>query len=135
MHDSWVGDELKVVRNAHGSFHSPLGQMGGMIHTAFSCFISKGKEPWTFKNTTIDADRTKPAAECEEIKYPKPDGVLSFDLLTNLQRSGKVNFRVTRFYYRHLLGTNHDHDQPAHLRVKPEKSDIPKCKKIQLSSI
>lgn len=88
LDESWVGEELRVIRNAHGSFHSPLGQLGGMIHTAFSCFISKGKEPWTFKNDTIDADKTKPAAQCEEIKYPKPDGVLSFDLLTNLQRSG-----------------------------------------------
>ena len=57
-----------------------------------------------------DCDATKPAAECKEIgivtrqysfnkqklhiafafnlEYPKADGVLSFDLLTNLQRSG-----------------------------------------------
>jgi electron-transferring-flavoprotein dehydrogenase len=38
----------------------------------------------------------------KEIEYPKHDGVLSFDLLTNLTRSG----------------TNHDHDQPSHLKIK-----------------
>ena len=97
------------MRNAHGSFHSPLGTVGGMAHTAFSCFISKGKEPWTFKNSLKDADKTKPAKNFTEIQYPKPDGKLSFDLLTNLQRSG----------------TNHDHDQPAHLRVKPELANVP----------
>ena len=42
-----------------------------------------------YRSTTRDCDKTKPAAECPEIKYPKPDGVLSFDLLTNLQRSGE----------------------------------------------
>ena len=30
----------------------------------------------------------KPMSECSKIEYPKPDGVLSFDLLTNLARSG-----------------------------------------------
>jgi len=35
--------------------------------------------------------------------------VLTFDLLTNLQRSG----------------TNHDHDQPAHLKIKPGMEDAP----------
>lgn len=84
--------------------------VGGMIYTAFSCFISKGKEPWTLHNKTIDADRTKPASECQPIEYPKPDGILSFDLLTNLQRSG----------------TSHEHDQPAHLRVKSELAHMAK---------
>lgn len=44
------------------------------------------------------------------VQYPKPDGEISFDLLTNLQRSG----------------TYHDDDQPAHLRIKPELADVPK---------
>jgi hypothetical protein len=46
--------------------------------------------------------QTRPAAEFQPIEYPKPDGVLSFDLLTNLARSG----------------TNHEGDQPPHLRIK-----------------
>ena len=55
------------------------------------------------KNTKTDAEKTKPAKECTPIHYPKADGILTFDLLSNLQRSG----------------TNHE-DQPAHLRIKPE---------------
>lgn len=109
LYNSWVGAELKEIRNTHAAFHSPLGTLGGMAYTAMSCFVTKGNEPWTLHNHVRDADRTKPAAECQEIQYPKADGVLSFDLLTNLQRSG----------------TSHDHDQPAHLRVKPELSNIP----------
>lgn len=45
----------------------------------------------------------------QPIEYPKPDGVLTFDLLENLSRTG----------------TNHDHDQPSHLRVKQGKATIP----------
>ena len=44
----------------------------------------------------------QPMSECTKIDYPKPDGVLSFDLLTNLARSG----------------TAHEADQPSHLRIK-----------------
>jgi electron-transferring-flavoprotein dehydrogenase len=104
---SWVADELKVVRNAHASFHGGLAV--GMVHTAFSCFITQGKEPWTLTNSVKDSSKTKPAKECTEIKYPKADNIVSFDLLTNLQRSG----------------TSHEGDQPAHLRVKKECAHIP----------
>jgi len=109
VYNSWIADELKVVRNSHSSFISPLGTLGGLTYTAFSCFITKGAEPWTFFNNTPDSAKTKPAKNFTEIEYPKPDGVLSFDLLTNLQRSG----------------TSHDHDQPAHLRVKEDLADVP----------
>lgn len=104
---SWIADELKVVRNTHASFHGGLAV--GMIYTAFSCFITQGKEPWTFANSIKDSAKTKPAKECTEIIYPKNDGVISFDLLSNLQRSG----------------TSHEGDQPAHLRVKKECAHIP----------
>jgi electron-transferring-flavoprotein dehydrogenase len=41
---------------------------------------------------------------------------LTFDLLTNLQRSG----------------TYHEDDQPSHLRIKPELGDIPKNVSLQV---
>jgi electron-transferring-flavoprotein dehydrogenase len=53
---------------------------------------------------------TQPKEYFTPIEYPAPDGVLTFDLLTNLQRSG----------------TYHAEDQPSHLRIKPNLSDIPK---------
>eukprot|EP01006_Ploeotia_vitrea_P007260 TRINITY_DN16547_c0_g1_i1.p1 TRINITY_DN16547_c0_g1~~TRINITY_DN16547_c0_g1_i1.p1 ORF type:complete len:593 (+),score=2.62 TRINITY_DN16547_c0_g1_i1:47-1825(+) len=107
LYDSWVGKELKIVRNSHNAFH--YGLAGFMLHTGFSSFISKGNEPWTLVNDTPDADKTLPASKCNKIDYPKPDGKLSFDLLTNLSRSG----------------TSHDGNQPAHLRVKPECMHVP----------
>lgn len=113
IENSWIGEELRQIRNTHAAFHLPGGTLSGMVHTAFSCMISKGKEPWTLSNTCPDSARTKPAAQCAQIAYPKPDGVLSFDLLTNLQRSG----------------TSHDHDQPSHLRVKEELADVPSSKR------
>jgi len=104
---SWIYDELKRIRNTHSSFK--WGTLPGLVYTAFSCFITGGNEPWTFSNKIPDHAKTKSAENFVEIKYPKPDGVLSFDLLTNLQRSG----------------TSHDHDQPAHLRIKEDKADVP----------
>ena len=56
--------------------------------------ITKGKEPWTFAHKKKDSETTEPKSKHTEIVYPKHDGVLTFDLLTNLTRSG----------------TNHDHD-------------------------
>lgn len=104
---SWIADELKQIRNTHASFH--WGTLAGLIYTAFSCFISKGKEPWTLKNTVSDSDKTALASKCKSISYPSNDGILSFDLLTNLQRSG----------------TSHDHDQPSHLKIKENLSTVP----------
>jgi electron-transferring-flavoprotein dehydrogenase len=107
LRESWIADELKAVRNVHASFK--WGTFAGMVYSWFSTAISRGREPWTLSNSTPDSAKTLPAAQCASIDYPKPDGVLSFDLLSNLQRSG----------------TNHDHDQPSHLRVREELKDVP----------
>ena len=104
---SWVWTELTSVRNYHPAFK--LGLLPGILYSGLSAFILRGMEPWTFRNTVKDADKTRPAAEYAPIAYPKPDGVLSFDLLTNLARSG----------------TNHEGDQPSHLRVKHGMEDVP----------
>eukprot|EP01147_Barroeca_monosierra_P010864 gene10864-2939_t len=106
MKASWVFDELKEVRNCHQAFH--YGVLPGLIHSGLSTFITRGKEPWTIDNNKTDAEKTKPASQFQPIEYPKPDGKLTFDLLSNLARSN----------------TNHE-DQPSHLRVKPELSHIP----------
>lgn len=51
-----------------------------------------------------DAKKLKPASECTPIDYPKPDGKISFDLLTSVA----------------LTGTNHEADQPPHLTLKDD---------------
>lgn len=108
LRDSWVWDEMKSVRNYHPSFKA--GFLPGLIYSGLSGHVLKGREPWTFRHSgKTDAQQTDPAWKHRPINYPKPDGVLSFDLLTNLQRSG----------------TNHEHDQPAHLRIRPGMESVP----------
>ena len=54
-----------------------------------------------------DSASLKPAKDCQPIEYPKPDGQISFDLLTSVA----------------LTGTNHDGDQPVHLTLRDD--DMP----------
>jgi electron-transferring-flavoprotein dehydrogenase len=61
------------------------------------------------KHTKRDAEYTEDKSKHKEIVYPKHDGKITFDILTNLTRSG----------------TNHDHDQPSHLRIKSGQENTP----------
>jgi electron-transferring-flavoprotein dehydrogenase len=107
MEASWVYKELKEVRNFHPAFKA--GLLPGMAYSGASAYLLRGREPWTFHNSVADSAKTEPAAQHKPIEYPKPDGKLSFDLLTNLARSG----------------TNHEGDQPSHLRIKPGMEAVP----------
>lgn len=90
--DSWVAEELKESRNFKGGFE--YGLWGGLALGGLVTHVTKGKEPWTFAHTTPDSKSTELKSMHKPKEYPKHDGVLTFDLLDNLQRSG----------------TNHDHD-------------------------
>ncbi|CAD7964749.1 unnamed protein product [Amoebophrya sp. A25] len=107
VENSWVYDELKVVRNCQPSFK--YGLFGGLIYSAIALHVTRGREPWTCRWTKKDHEYTEPAEKHTKIEYPKPDGKLSFDILDNLIRSG----------------VKHDHDQPAHLKVKESHSSVP----------
>ncbi|BGP48265.1 hypothetical protein JCM10450v2_004137 [Rhodotorula kratochvilovae] len=102
---SWIAQELKEVRNLRPSFHSKLGNWGGMAYSGVDSLLLKGRVPWTFHHPSEDWKATRPAKEFTPIEYPTPDGVLSFDLLTNLSRSG----------------TTHNEEQPCHLHIPAEK--------------
>eukprot|EP00471_Norrisiella_sphaerica_P006680 CAMPEP_0184491404 /NCGR_PEP_ID=MMETSP0113_2-20130426/20352_1 /TAXON_ID=91329 /ORGANISM="Norrisiella sphaerica, Strain BC52" /LENGTH=585 /DNA_ID=CAMNT_0026875765 /DNA_START=129 /DNA_END=1886 /DNA_ORIENTATION=+ len=108
MEKSWVFKELYEVRNIHPAFKK-LGFWMFLVYSGLETFILKGRGWWTWHNPKTDAEKTKPLSEVKPIEYPKPDGKISFDLLTNLQRSG----------------TYHDDDQPSHLVVKEHLSHIP----------
>jgi len=107
IENSWVYSELKEVRNIHPAFK--MGFLPWMAYSGLDTMFLKGRVPFTLKNDKQDWQKTKKASECKEIEYPRPDGKLSFDILTNLQRSG----------------TNHDHDQPAHLKIKQHLTKVP----------
>ena len=99
---SAIGTDLWKVRNAKplwsrfGSlFGIALGGLDMWTNTAgFSLFgtLGHGKPDWA---------TLKPAAQCGPIAYPRPDGKLTFDRLSSV----------------FLSNTNHDEDQPVHLKV------------------
>jgi electron-transferring-flavoprotein dehydrogenase len=99
---SAIGADLWKVRNAKplwSRFGTLLGIcLGGFdmwTNTAgFSLFgtLGHGKPDWA---------SLKPAAQCPPITYPKPDGKITFDRLSSV----------------FLSNTNHEEDQPVHLKV------------------
>uniref|UniRef100_A0A8D8Q6F9 Electron transfer flavoprotein-ubiquinone oxidoreductase n=1 Tax=Cacopsylla melanoneura TaxID=428564 RepID=A0A8D8Q6F9_9HEMI len=107
IRSSWIYKELKEVRNCRPSFHSKLGLWGGLAYSGASIMM-KGIEPWTFKWNKGDNAALIPAAQSAPIQYPKPDGVVSFDLLSSVA----------------LTGTNHEGDQPAHLTLKDDSVPV-----------
>ena len=105
MQESSTFKELYKSRNFHGGFSK--GLIFGLVHGFVTNFILKGKEWWSFKPVKKDSEYLEPAKNFKKIEYPKHDGKITFDLLENLSRSG----------------TNHDHDQPAHLKIKENKKN------------
>lgn len=101
LRSSSIWSELKKVRNMRPSFHSPLGLYGGILYSGIEAYLLRGYEPWTFKHGKGDHAATKLADNCKKIEYPKPDGEISFDILTSVSRTG----------------TNHEEDEPCHLQV------------------
>lgn len=101
LRKSWIWKELKEVRNMRPSF-GHFGLYGGILYSGLEAYVFRGRTPWTLKHHSTDHAATKKADECKKIEYPKPDGVISFDILTSVSRTG----------------TNHEEDQPVHLQVK-----------------
>jgi electron-transferring-flavoprotein dehydrogenase len=99
FYNSWAGKELKNARNFRPGFK--YGLIIGTILGAIDQKLFIGKSPWTIKLNHADHEATKPANEYSKIDYHKPDGVFSFDRLTNLSFSG----------------TNHSENQPCHLEL------------------
>ena len=116
MKSSWVNEELYRTRNYAAGFK--WGVVPGTLIAGITSIVTRGFEPFTLskhKKGVRDCDATAEAKDCKPIEYPKPDGVLSFDLLTNLQRSG----------------TNHEENQEPHLRIKPELKKYPEGESLK----
>jgi electron-transferring-flavoprotein dehydrogenase len=104
--ESWragaIGADLWKVRNAKPLW-SKLGILMGVGLAAADMWAnSLGVSPFgTLRHGKPDSACLKPAAQCHPISYPKPDGKLTFDRLSSV----------------YLSNTNHEEDQPVHLRV------------------
>ena len=98
---SWVYDELFRSRNFGPAMHKFGPILGGAFNFVDQNLFN-GRLPLTLHDDKPDHAQLKPAAECPKIDYPKPDGRLSFDKLSSV----------------FLSNTNHEEDQPCHLRLK-----------------
>lgn len=98
-----IGKDLKPVRNV-APLNGRFGPLGGLTLGGLDMWVQtifKASPFGTLKHGKNDAESTQPASMHQPIDYPKPDGKLSFDRLTN------VSFSMT----------NHEESQPAHLRL------------------
>ena len=105
-----VGKDLKTVRNV-APLNAKFGPLVGLFLGGFDMWFQslfKFSLFGTLKHGKNDAHSTGKAVDYPKINYPKPDGKLSFDRLTN------VSFAMT----------NHEESQPSHLQLKNPKVPI-----------
>ena len=101
---SWVRKELNLVRNAKpilSKFGTGLGGVLSMIDMWCTSLLGGFSPFGTLHHSKNDADSTGLAKDYKPVVYPKPDGVFSFDKLSSV----------------FLSSTNHDENQPAHLKL------------------
>lgn len=102
---SWLYQELWKARNFKPYMNRGLylgSILFGLEQKAF-----QGKVPWTLRNAA-DHEKLLPAKQCTPITYPRPDGEISFDRLSSV----------------FLSNTNHEENQPCHLRLKDDHRAI-----------
>jgi electron-transferring-flavoprotein dehydrogenase len=118
--DSWrsgaIGRDLYKVRNVKPLW-TKFGLTVGVALGGFDMWVNElfGFSFFgTLKHGKPDYATLKPIADVTPIPYPRPDGRVSFDKLSSLFQSN----------------TNHEEDQPVHLRLKdpslPIKLNLPK---------
>jgi electron-transferring-flavoprotein dehydrogenase len=112
---SAIGRDLRRVRNVK-PFLSKLGTIRGILLGGFDMWANQltGWSPFgTLKHGKPDHATLKPLRDVTPIAYPRPDGRVSFDKLSSV----------------FLSATNHEEDQPAHLKLAdpsiPVRSNLP----------
>ncbi|MBL8348551.1 MAG: electron transfer flavoprotein-ubiquinone oxidoreductase [Rubrivivax sp.] len=101
---SWLHEELNATRNFKHWFKQ--GNTVGSVMTGIEQWLLPKlgfkSPPWTKHRHTPDHERLHAASQVEPIRYPKPDGKLTFDRLSSV----------------FISNTNHEENQPAHLTLK-----------------
>ena len=115
LREGIVGKDLKTVRNV-APLNAKFGPLAGLLLGGFDMWFQsffKFSLFGTLKHGKSDAQSTGKAVDYPKINYPKPDGKLSFDRLTN------VSFSMT----------NHEESQPPHLQLRnptvPIETNLP----------
>ncbi len=98
---SWLYAELKRERNLRPAF-AKFGLYGFLAYSGLDTYILRGRAPWTLRHRHPDNETLHTAKSSPKIAYPKPDGVLTFDRLSSV----------------FLSNTNHEENQPVHLRLR-----------------
>lgn len=96
---SWVAKELYQVRNIRPGFR--WGLILGFVNAALETYLWRGRTPWTLRNHS-DHKSLRLAKNSKPIRYPKSDGVITFDRLSSV----------------FLCNTHHPENQPNHLKLK-----------------
>jgi electron-transferring-flavoprotein dehydrogenase len=114
--DSEIGRDLRKVRNVKPLW-SKLGLALGVGLGGFDMWTNELLSAslfGTLKHGKPDSDTLTPIADAKPIAYPKPDGKISFDKASSV----------------FLSNTNHEEDQPVHLRLRdpaaPIRDNLPK---------
>ena len=97
---SWLHGELHRARNFKPLMS--LGLYAGTLLVGLDQVLFRGRAPWTLTHAHADHEALAPKTGFTPIAYPKPDGVLTFDRLSSV----------------FVSNTNHEEDQPAHLRLR-----------------
>jgi len=101
---SWLHEELDAARNFKQWFKkgNTIGALMSGIEQWLLPTLGIKRPPWTIHRTEPDHVRLHAAGQVEPIRYPKPDGVITFDRLSSV----------------FVSSTNHEENQPAHLTLK-----------------
>ena len=105
-----IAADLKKVRNVKPLW-SRYGLVGGLALGGLDMWFASlfgGTLFGTLGHGKTDAEATGRASKYQPIDYPRPDGKLSFDRLTNVS----------------FAATNHEENQPCHLKLKDPEIPI-----------
>ena len=105
--------ELYESRNFSAAMHK-FGFYLGAAYNFIESNIFRNKLPFTIKDENRDCDSLSLSKSSPIKKYPTPDNVLSFDITSSL----------------FLSGTNHEEDQPVHLKLTDASIPLAHNKKL-----
>ena len=105
LKQSWVWEELRRVRNIRPSFR--WGLWAGLAYSGLDTYVLRGNAPWTLHHHPDHLQLTR-ADEARRVEYLRPDGKLTFDRLSSV----------------FISNTNHEEDQPSHLRLRDRDKAI-----------